>query len=185
MTPTLVWELEERDRAGWIAGAVDDFGVVLPSAFPARAGVLHGWVHVTPPGGASPGRTGRRTGSMDDDRIAALLPHLAAATSTPAECAFAVWTGYGGMLLFDAAPHLTLRHREYQLYRGALDDLPELSSAVYAPGSARTAAPNLAWPRDGAWVLAMEVDLDATYVAGAEDLVHAIVADPLLEAVRA
>lgn len=185
MTPTLVWELAEGDRAGWIAGAVDGFGVVLPSAFPARARVLHEAVWVTPGDGSSAGWSERRTGRMPDAALAALLPHLAGATTTPRECTFAVWTGYGGMLRFGGVPHLALRHREYQLYRGALDDVLELSSAVYPPGSASTATPNIAWPRDGAWVLATEIDLDATYVAGGVGLVDAIAGEPLLESARA
>ncbi len=44
-------------------------------------------------------------------------------------------------------------------------------------------SPNLAWPRDRAWALATEIDVDSTLVAGSVDLVRAICTHPDLEAV--
>ncbi|MGM7668837.1 hypothetical protein [Microbacterium sp. A93] len=44
-------------------------------------------------------------------------------------------------------------------------------------------SPNLAWPRDRAWALASEIDLDSTLVAGPADLIRAICTHPGLEAV--
>ncbi|MEV4901778.1 hypothetical protein AB0K08_10605 [Citricoccus sp. NPDC055426] len=44
-------------------------------------------------------------------------------------------------------------------------------------------SPNLAWPRDRAWALASEIDVDSTLVAGSADLIRAICTHPGLEAV--
>ncbi|MEW1982195.1 hypothetical protein AB0333_14885 [Citricoccus sp. NPDC079358] len=43
-------------------------------------------------------------------------------------------------------------------------------------------SPNLAWPRDRAWALASEIDLDSTLVAGSTELIRAICTHPGLEA---
>lgn len=42
--------------------------------------------------------------------------------------------------------------------------------------------PSLIWPDDRAWVLVSEIDFDSTIVAGSAELVHAICADPAIEA---
>ncbi|XKH53788.1 hypothetical protein LG284_01740 [Citricoccus nitrophenolicus] len=43
-------------------------------------------------------------------------------------------------------------------------------------------SPNLAWPRDRAWALASEIDVDSTLVAGSTELIRAICTHPGLEA---
>ncbi|MFC4428118.1 hypothetical protein [Citricoccus alkalitolerans] len=43
-------------------------------------------------------------------------------------------------------------------------------------------SPNLAWPRDRAWALASEIDVDTTLVAGSTGLIRAICTHPGLEA---
>lgn len=48
------------------------------------------------------------------------------------------------------------------------------------PGAGHT--PQMLWPEDRAWVLATEIDWDATIVAGSRDLVERIVADDRFEA---
>lgn len=42
--------------------------------------------------------------------------------------------------------------------------------------------PQLLWPQDHTWAVATEIDWDSTLVAGARDLVDAVLADPRLEA---
>lgn len=42
--------------------------------------------------------------------------------------------------------------------------------------------PSLIWPEDHAWVLVSEIDYDSTIVAGPVELIHAICADPAIEA---
>ena len=45
-------------------------------------------------------------------------------------------------------------------------------------------SPSLLWPEDRAWVMVTEVDFDSTIVAGSEDLVAELIADPRIEALQ-
>lgn len=42
--------------------------------------------------------------------------------------------------------------------------------------------PSILWPADHAWVMVSEIDFDSTIVAGSEELIRAICADPAIEA---
>jgi hypothetical protein len=45
--------------------------------------------------------------------------------------------------------------------------------------------PNLWWPEDHAWCVASEIDHPYTYVGGSNELIHAILQDPAIEALPA
>ncbi|WMY77743.1 hypothetical protein [Citricoccus sp. I39-566] len=80
-------------------------------------------------------------------------------------------------------------YREYLLVPddGTRLRRPEWTRAVHpafpAGDGAEYQSPQLAWPRDRAWALASEIDLDSTLVAGSAALVRAICTHPGLEAV--
>jgi hypothetical protein len=89
---------------------------------------------------------------------------------------------------------LRLPGRDHILFHGAIGELtdPEWARAVpwrdrdrERHGFEPTAeSPSLVWPADRAWVMVTEIDFDSTIVGGDAELVRALVADPLLEALR-
>ncbi|WP_143712042.1 hypothetical protein [Acidimicrobium ferrooxidans] len=136
-----------------------------------------------------------RLARPDADALARLLREH---TSTPEDCCFGLWDGYGfgGMLLaapgavpeplpdpIPAAvregPRLHLPERDYLCYVGPVEAI----SATRGLGRYQTA--NLAWPRDRAWFVASEIDLPWTYVAGSAALIDALLAEVHLEALPA
>jgi hypothetical protein len=112
-------------------------------------------------------------------RMAAVL---ARHTTTPQDCLFGRWTGFG----YDAdelrgVPLLPLpRARDVVLVRGRVAD----AVLNLAPEPSEQSA-NLWWPADRAWVVATDIDLMSTYVGGSEACVAALLATPGLEVVRA
>lgn len=80
-------------------------------------------------------------------------------------CWFALWDGWPAADAWRGAPTFHLPHRDFLLFAGGLgDDL-----MVFA-GDDR--GPSIWWPEDRAWVVASEVDSDATYVAGSRALLQ-------------
>lgn len=87
---------------------------------------------------------------------------------------------------------LRLPNRDHVLFTGDLAvvadpewpwHVPWRDTESEAHGFGVTAlSPSLIWPADRAWVLATDVDLDSTIVAGSPDAVRAICTDPRLEA---
>jgi hypothetical protein len=63
-------------------------------------------------------------------------------------------------------PLVKLPHRDYLLYRGAVEQAPGWPDG-----------PNLWWPGDRAWFVASEMDLTRTYVGGAATTIEALLAD--------
>ncbi|MGK5169911.1 hypothetical protein [Geodermatophilus sp. CPCC 205761] len=105
---------------------------------------------------------------------ARLAEVLARHTTTPGDCWFGVWSGFG----FPAAdrPALALPGRAMWLVRGPVG----LAAANLAPEPAEQSA-NLWWPADRAWVVATDIDLVTTYVAGSPACVADLLATPGLE----
>jgi hypothetical protein len=70
--------------------------------------------------------------------------------------------------------------REYLLFRGPVAAVTAASTAGagIGPGIDVLDGPNLWWPADRAWVVASEIDLAWTYVAGPEALAETLLADP-------
>jgi len=120
-------------------------------------------------------------------------------TTTPEECFFCVWDGYGWegrrqlgspgttpVTLPDpvpeavrGGPRIRLPGRDYLLYNGPVE-------AITAPadiGHGQTA--NLTWPADHAWCVASEIDLAWTYVAGSRALIQGLLADERIEVLPA
>jgi hypothetical protein len=105
------------------------------------------------------------------ERLAAVL---AQHTTTPAECWFAVWSGFGS----GGAPEATLLlpPREYVLSRGPV----ERAAANFADEPAEQSA-NLWWPEDRAWFVATDIDLMTTYVGGSAACIADLVSADGLE----
>jgi hypothetical protein len=76
-----------------------------------------------------------------------------------------------------------LPNRDYLLFKGPLQAATEfgwfLTSKHFVSQS-----PNLFWPYDHAWCVASEIDLFCTLVAGSNELIDSLIADPRLEAWR-
>jgi hypothetical protein len=104
-------------------------------------------------------------------RLAAVL---GGHTTTPADCWFAVWSGFGFSGDQDAT--LDLPAREYVLMRGPV----ERAAANLAKEPSEQSA-NLWWPDDRAWFVATDVDLMTTYVGGTTVCIADLVATEGLE----
>ncbi|GAA1623586.1 hypothetical protein [Georgenia ruanii] len=139
--------------------------------------------------------------------LLALCDVLAARTTTPEDCYFALWEGWGQLsggrawlrLTSDgsrgveppplltprekAAPRLHLPGRDYYLLRGPLSAMADLAQ-YDGPEMCWTQSPNLFWPADRAWCVATEIDFDSTLVGGTPEAIAAVLAAPALEAWR-
>ena len=152
------------------------------------------------PAGPAPWRgQGPHEGRLYLPDAEALAQVLRGFTTTPEECFFGLWDGYGfsgvsltspgsppAMPLPDPVPVevrqgplVRLPDREYLLYTGPVEAI----TATAEIGHGQTA--NLAWPADRAWCVASELDLTCTYVGGSVALVERILADERLEALPA
>lgn len=150
-------------------------------------------------------------GCLTDRQLAALLPVLAAHTTTPDDCWFGLWDGFGflhkgGVSFFVVAdtpqeeaaaraemtahwpgldvsrmPLLHLPERDYLLFRGTVHDA-RVGVGIGPYANETREGPNLAWPADRSWFLATESDLTSTYLACTRALAEALTAAPALEA---
>lgn len=135
--------------------------VALPPADPGRP---------YPYGGQGP-----REGTLytEDARVLAAIARDW--TSTPQDCWFCTWDGFGWDARED--PLVRLPNREYLLYRGPAGDV---TATAALDGDGQCAS--LWWPADHAWCVASDVDLPWTYVGGPRGLIDAILADERIEA---
>ncbi len=146
-------------------------------------------------------------GTLDREQLGALLEVLAAHTGGPgAEVVAAVWEGWGwvdgrgvSMLTLGGtagpahpapafppevldAPRLELPHRAYLLFRGPLGAvLPWCTDGALGSWDQ---TPSLLWAADRSWCAATEIDLDSTVLGGTRELVDAVLAHPVLEALE-
>ena len=110
--------------------------------------------------------------------VAAVLAGvLARHTTTPDDCWFGRWDGFG----FDAdrladVPRLRLPGRDLVLVRGAVAD----AVLNLAPEPSEQSA-NLWWPADRAWCVATDIDLMSSYVGGSAACIADVLAAPGLE----
>ena len=120
--------------------------------------------------------------------VRGVLDVLARHTTTPDDCFFCLWEGWGSAIhggdglrianldtgtvtrgpamapAFDQSvldgPKVAIPHRNYYLFRGPLTDFGVWGAPDYLPGMPRTDMPNPAfiWPADRSWCLANDVD---------------------------
>lgn len=99
-------------------------------------------------------------------------------TSTPDNCWFALWDGYGWQTgPDDAHPLVRLPHRDYLLFAGRIEAVAT-TTLFGEPGQ----TPNLWWPEDRTWCVASEIDLPWTYIGGSTGMVDRLVGDDQIEA---
>jgi hypothetical protein len=107
-----------------------------------------------------------------------LLQLLDRFTATPRHCWFGCWTGYGSSrLATSATATFELPQRTMYLLTGPLGSLAQ---SICAAPVYQTV--NICWPDDRAWVVATDIDLESTYVAGSLDCIEALLDVPDLEA---
>ncbi|MGY4953731.1 hypothetical protein [Streptomyces nigrescens] len=193
--------------ARWIEENVGGFdsGVhaLLPAGFEAYVRLLHPsepsdgrferWAEVAQRSGralrplarfeevAGPGDEPPWQGSLPEHVLAALCPVLAAETTTPRQCLFGLWEGWGWS--DDNGPMVQLSGRAYSLYEGPIEAAMatgDRSAGVFFPQS-----PNLWWPQDRAWCVATDVDLDSTYIGGSARLAQQLAGAPDIEVLPA
>ena len=145
-------------------------------------------------------------GNLDGTHLERLTQILARHTSTPDDCFFGLWEGFGdihgspAVAFFGlrrgrppevppafppevlAGPRVRIPGRGYLLFRGPLQDAGQWGAADLAPGHPRPInSPNLVWPQDRAWFAATEIDLPWTGIAGTSSLVDELMADAVLD----
>lgn len=155
---------------------------------------------------SDPGELMNIEGHLDRAHLERLVAILARHTSTPGDCFFGLWVGFGdlhgspavGLLRRGreqppavppafpaevlAGPKVEIPNRSYFLFRGALDHAGHWGAADLAPGHHRPInSPNLMWPDDRAWFVATEIDSPWTGVAGSSALWEELLADPVLD----
>lgn len=133
------------------------------------------------------GNAQARVGTLSLPIIGALLPHLRPATTTPNECYFAIWEGFGDSAVPPSlTPKLELPGRAYHVFSGPL--AAALTSfdvmQFHYPSLTRHMSANLWWPADHAWCVATEIDFAWTFVGASRACIDAVLADPRLEAVE-
>ncbi|MBY6540285.1 hypothetical protein HQ325_16545 [Rhodococcus sp. BP-349] len=133
-------------------------------------------------------------GPSETEQIAGAVRTLAAHTTTPDECFFLVWNGWGNSPAAApySAPPVRVVHppsgsaaREYYVLSGTLDDM----SAWHTAGSAWTDAhdapiPAYIWPADRAWCVTNDVDPHFATIAGTTDAIDELIAAPGFTVVR-
>ena len=120
-------------------------------------------------------------GSLSAEHTAVVIERLEPATSTPQECTFAVWDGYGNSRQArPTATELILPGRRYYAWPGSITE-----AAVTTSQSASIwRGANLWWPRDHAWCVASDVDFIWTYIGGSALLIDALLSDERIDSVR-
>lgn len=106
-----------------------------------------------------------RVASSDSVFQVSLLRDVLTSHTQGRACWFALWDGWPSADSWVGAQTFSLPHRDYLLFHGSLD----MDPMAFA-GDDR--GPSLWWPDDQAWVVASDVDSDATYVAGSSDLLN-------------
>ena len=100
------------------------------------------------------------TGSLPPRIAASLAGVLARFTTTPSECWFGVWEGYGDAPLQPGTvPLIAMPQRNMALLRGPLGAAGTAFAGIGWPDSA-----SLWWPDDRSWCVATDIDLMSTYV---------------------
>ncbi|WP_324274551.1 hypothetical protein [Blastococcus brunescens] len=107
---------------------------------------------------------------------------LARHTTTPSDCLFGRWDGFGYDLASpDVPPRLLLRgNHDVVLVRGTVvDAVRNLAPEPYEQSA------NLWWPADRAWCVDTDIDLRCSYVGGSAACIAEILTTDGIEAVPA
>ena len=129
-----------------------------------------------PPWGSLP-----KHGSIPERECRTLVEVLRSFTSTPGNCFFCLWEGYGNIdtRLYKASSRVRAPGRDYLLFRGPID---AILAFLAGDGPFWGDSPNIWWPEDRAWCVATDIDLYDTYVGGSKECIEAVLSNPDLEA---
>jgi hypothetical protein len=111
--------------------------------------------------------------AADAEVLAATLREF---PSSPAQCWFGLWSGYGSHRGF-YGPELELDSRAYYIFAGPVE---HAFTTTLTTQEDRT--PNLWWPENRSWFVATEIDLQSTYVGGPHSLIGQLVDNSRIEA---
>lgn len=142
-------------------------------------------------------------GYLEETRFHALTGVLSNYTSTPENCWYCLWDGFGNLSPggsvglasvsgfgreptipaaaveqpdYVESPRVETEHRDYILFSG------ELAAASEFLKYPMRQSPNIWWPDDRAWCVATDIDLQSTYVGGPAGCIDAVLDNPALEA---
>lgn len=118
-------------------------------------------------------------GDLPREQLLPLLDLLSRHTSTPGDCFFALWDGYG---VPSSLARVRIPNRDYLLYRGQIDDADLGASGEGRLWGVPMNSPNLMWPRDRSWFAATEVDQPWSAIGGSQALIDEVLAHPGLDA---
>lgn len=151
----------------------------------------------------------------DDEQLRMLVDVLATHTTTPVDCYFCLWDGYGqihggaSMSVLVASddgeprpaptpapafpadvldgPRVVVPGRAYFLFRGPLAETGDWGAADMWPGQPRFGMPGPAfiWPTDHTWCVASDVDPHWAGIGADQSVIDQLVADPRLDVVPA
>ena len=129
-----------------------------------------------PPWGSPP-----QHGSIPEKECLTLVNVLREFTSTPGQCYFCLWEGYGNIdtRLYKARSRVRVPGRDYLLFRGSID---AVMAFLVRENHFWGYSPSIWWPEDRAWCVATDIDLFDTYVGGSRACIGAVLNHPNLEA---
>ena len=135
-----------------------------------------GAMYPDPPWGSHPDH-----GSIPEAECSTLVEVLRDFTSTPDNCYFCLWEGYGNIdkRIYKADSRVRAPGRDYLLFSGPFD---AVMAFLHRDGPFWGDSPNIWWPEDRAWCVATDIDLYDTYVGGSQGCIEAILNSPDLEA---
>ncbi|MBM4542137.1 hypothetical protein GS463_24475 [Rhodococcus hoagii] len=120
-------------------------------------------------------------GSLPRPEASVLATILRHHTTTPDECWFAIWDGYGdegrppaGIERLDASRNMVVLHGPITAAEARFGAAPHHSGGGCSA--------NLWWPNDHTWCVATDIDHKSTHVGGNSACIDAILTDPRLEA---
>ena len=136
-----------------------------------------GDIYKDPPWGALP-----QHGSIPERECRALVDVLGGFTSTPEQCFFGLWEGWGNIdeRLYKADSRVRAPHRDHLLFRGPLDAVMSFVEERMDPFWGKS--PSIWWPQDRAWCVTTDVDLFDTFVGGSRECIEAVLGNLDLEA---
>ena len=128
-----------------------------------------------PPWGSLP-----QHGSIPERECRTLVEVLRRFTSTPGNCFFCLWEGYGNIdtRLYKASSRVRAPGRDYLLFRGPID---AIMAFITRDGPFWGHSPSIWWPEDRAWCVATDIDLYDTYAGGRIECIEAIMSNQDLE----
>ena len=118
----------------------------------------------------------------ETDQLAMVVATLAKHTTTPADCYFCVWEGWGGLEVHGAA-RIHLPEREAFLFRGAALDLLRWEQALDPPDREGLPIPSFVWPADRAWCIANDIDPHFATIGASSSTIKDVLADRRVDTV--